>query len=147
MFPDSIPSIDYFHELGIPSAVLTNGNADLSLCKILGPKLLVSIQASEVGTVKPNVLMFMSVCQRCQVIPSRVLFIGDSYKHDIKGSLQLGMIAGLLIRNESNSIEITEPQEIYRTTLENEKYFVMSSLYPETIVPKLASFLRLHSDS
>lgn len=138
MFEDSLECIDWFKSNGILVSVLTNGNANLRLCPDLGPRLHLSLTPEEIGAAKPSPVPFIAISQRSNIPTSRILFIGDSYKHDVEGALNTGMIACHLVRSFRNSSSI----ESVNSLENNEKYFVIESLNTTELVRKLANHLR-----
>jgi hypothetical protein len=66
------------------------------------------LTASDVGAAKPSPVPFLACCQKLKVIPSRVLYIGDNYEHDILGAKKVGMKAGFLKRKNIDDINVDE---------------------------------------
>lgn len=134
-FEDTLPCINWLRSLDIAVCVVTNGNANLSLCEILGPKLLHSICALEVGAMKPSPVPFIAISHRTQVPPHRILFIGDSYENDVKGSIHAGMIAGYLVRDSNKHPD-------YDSSYMKGKGLELDSLHPDSLEKKLEIFLK-----
>lgn len=142
-----MPCLNWFESQNIPVAVLTNGNANLTLCSILGPKLTLSINAQDVGSMKPSPVPFIAVSQQTNVPPRNILFIGDSFESDVKGSANAGMIPAWIQRAVSIDPIYTFPQPTIDDSTSSEngfegKYLVISSLEPTQLISKLADFLR-----
>lgn len=56
------------------------------------------VSADEAGALKPNPEPFLLVLKRLQVEPEEVLFVGNSYAHDVVGAHRVGMRAAHLTR-------------------------------------------------
>ncbi len=70
-------------------ASLSNGNADL---RIIGLDNLFafSINAIEVGSAKPEPLMFETACRRLGMRPAEIVHVGDDSDHDVRGGRDAG---------------------------------------------------------
>lgn len=53
----------------------------------------VSIFSCDIGHAKPEPAIYLIACQRLNVAPEAVVFVGDSYNMDVKVPLKLGMQA------------------------------------------------------
>ena len=51
-----------------------------------------------VGALKPDPLSFIKLAQALDTEPSRILYVGNSYRYDIVGAKQAGMYAALIDR-------------------------------------------------
>ncbi len=114
LYDDVVNTLKELKSMNVITGVLTNGNADLNICKSLGPLIDFTIGAGDIGAMKPSILPFISAVQHCNIQnskllnddklraipPSRILFIGDSYEKDIIGALSVGMKAALITRNQ-----------------------------------------------
>ena len=56
------------------------------------------VSADEAGALKPNPEPFLLVLRRLQVDPEEVLYVGNSYAHDVIGAHRVGMRAAHLTR-------------------------------------------------
>ena len=69
--------------------VLTNGNADVRRLDI-GPLFHFAIQAGEVGSSKPEPVMFEEAMRRTRLGPGEIVHVGDHLENDVAGAKQLG---------------------------------------------------------
>jgi putative hydrolase of the HAD superfamily len=92
IYDDVLPCLDWLRSIGLPIGVLTNGNADLGHCEVMSPYITHCLSASDVGALKPSPVPFIAIAQRAGVVPSRVLFIGDSYEKDVLGARNAGKL-------------------------------------------------------
>ncbi len=81
-----------------PLASLSNGNADVRLIG-LDDVFSFSLNAIEVGTAKPEPLMFELACHRLGARPSQVIHVGDDPEHDVRGAANAGMRTVWMNRN------------------------------------------------
>lgn len=92
LYEDVLPCLEWLtRDIGVRVAVLTNGNANLTTCDVLGKYITLSIGACDVGVMKPSPVPFIAISQRTGVPPSRILFIGDSLEKDVQGAISSGM--------------------------------------------------------
>lgn len=139
LYEDVMPCLDWLIEHGIRVGVLTNGNADLKsgerkgITSILDSSII--LNAAEVGVLKPSPVAFMAICQRGNIPPKKVLFIGDSFEKDTLGARDAGMYSAYLRRK---STETTYEDVDLRGHL------VIDSLHPSEIEAKLKDFFSTH---
>eukprot|EP00595_Chromulina_sp_UTEXLB2642_P000983 CAMPEP_0196763924 /NCGR_PEP_ID=MMETSP1095-20130614/5017_1 /TAXON_ID=96789 ORGANISM="Chromulina nebulosa, Strain UTEXLB2642" /NCGR_SAMPLE_ID=MMETSP1095 /ASSEMBLY_ACC=CAM_ASM_000446 /LENGTH=230 /DNA_ID=CAMNT_0042118181 /DNA_START=289 /DNA_END=978 /DNA_ORIENTATION=+ len=118
LYDDVIPCFDWLKSNNIKISIITNGNANLTLDPIVSKYITISINGADCGALKPSPVPFMYMSQLTNTPSSRILFIGDSYENDVKGSINAGMIAGLIYRRidvEANKTIHIEPGEVYHT--------------------------------
>jgi putative hydrolase of the HAD superfamily len=72
-----------------PLASLSNGNADLRLIG-LDDLFAFSLNAIDVGSAKPEALIFEEAGRRLQALPEQIVHIGDDPVHDVLGGLAAG---------------------------------------------------------
>ena len=60
-----------------------------------------TISSSDHGLMKPHPSIFTAALQLLDVGPADAVMVGDSYKHDVQGALNVGMRAVLLNRGDS----------------------------------------------
>jgi len=70
-------------------ASLSNGNADLRLIG-LDDLFSMSLNAIDVGTAKPEPLMFEAASRLLQLRPDQIVHVGDHPEHDVWGGQQAG---------------------------------------------------------
>eukprot|EP01041_Mallomonas_annulata_P005827 gene5827-11765_t len=112
LFEDTIPCLLALSKIpNIKLWILTNGNADLSQCPQLSQYISKCIHSEDVGAAKPSVVPFIAVTQQLGVIPSRILYVGDSIEHDVKGSVLTGINVAYIDRSES-AVEMSSDDNI-----------------------------------
>lgn len=92
----SIPVLEEIRELGIKTALITNGNPKLQHFKIktleledLFDEIIVS---GETPYEKPDVRIFQLMAEKLNLKTEEMLYIGDHPVNDIKGSREAGCI-------------------------------------------------------
>jgi len=106
LFADALPFLEALSSIpNLKIAMISNGNCNSSFSPVLSKFLTLSLSAADVGIAKPSVVPFIAMAQRCDVIPSRVLYIGDSLAHDVVGAKAAGMRVAWLCRT-GNAEEI-----------------------------------------
>lgn len=70
-------------------ASLSNGNADVRLIG-LDDVFAFSLNAIEVGSAKPEPLMFETACRRLGAQPDQIVHVGDDPDHDVRGGRAAG---------------------------------------------------------
>ncbi|HEY5718192.1 MAG TPA: HAD family hydrolase [Motiliproteus sp.] len=89
LFPHSRPMLEQLsqrYQLG----ALSNGNADIARIG-LDDLFSFSFNADQVGSAKPDPLMFQHMLAHTGVAPEEVIHIGDSLEHDVRGAQALGI--------------------------------------------------------
>ena len=136
LYDDVIPCFEWLAGQGIKIGVLTNGNANLtdsSISRYFSQELIIG--APEVGAMKPSPVGFISVLQRGNFVPRRVLYVGDSFDKDVLGSMNVGMVGAIISREGVEGIPIENESE------QGSKYIALSSLDPAEMEQKILSFL------
>jgi len=99
MFPDSRPLLEYLSSaLKLKVLVLSNGNANLAYAPELSKFVNGAFSAGEIGAAKPSIIPFVAMTQLSGLCASRILYIGDSYKHDVAGAREAGHCVAWLDR-------------------------------------------------
>jgi len=89
LFPHCRPMLETLarrYQLG----ALSNGNAEIArvgLDDLFG----FSFNADQVGSAKPDPLMFHRMLQHTGATPNEVIHIGDSIEHDVRGAQAVGL--------------------------------------------------------
>lgn len=96
-FPDAIPTLTALHSAGIPIALLSNklrvwGQAEIARLG-LAPYLAHAIFVEDMPVPKPDPQALAPLLQRFQVMPARVLVIGDGLA-DLHCAQAAGALAG-----------------------------------------------------
>jgi HAD superfamily hydrolase (TIGR01549 family) len=88
LFEDVRPTLERLARR-YPLASLSNGNADLRLIG-LDDLFVFSLNAIEVGSAKPEPLMFETACRRLGMRPAEIVHVGDDPDHDVRGGRDAG---------------------------------------------------------
>ncbi|WP_210398271.1 HAD family hydrolase [Motiliproteus sediminis] len=89
LFPHSRPVLEQLasrYQLG----ALSNGNADITMVG-LADLFSFSFNADQVGSAKPEPLMFQRMLEHTGARPEQVLHVGDSIEHDVRGAQAAGL--------------------------------------------------------
>lgn len=96
-FPEAVTTVRVVRAMGLPVAVVTNGNHNQQSSKIsrIGLEgLLDGIFSSELmNHAKPEPEAFTAPCQSLNVLPSETLYVGDNYRVDVEGARNAGLRA------------------------------------------------------
>ncbi|SDY54244.1 putative hydrolase of the HAD superfamily [Evansella caseinilytica] len=123
----------FLQEQQVTMFVITNGMTDTQYGKLekIGaaqwiPKEML-IVSEEVGCVKPDRQIFRLAEERVNLTAKQLLFIGDSWKHDVVGALEAGWDAIFLnTRQEKRSTSHRPIKEF--ATLEKAAAFLMNAI-------------------
>jgi 2-haloalkanoic acid dehalogenase type II len=104
-------------------ALLTNGPAEGQREKVedlqLAPYFEHIIIAGEVGCAKPDPTIFQLLVTRCDVPPSRALYVGNSQEDDLVGAAQAGLSTAWINRTDERlNPGVPEPRYEFRTLSE-----------------------------
>ena len=116
LYEDTERCLRWLRSKGIRCCVLTNGSADLMTCSDLSTLLDLSLNAGDVGASKPSVVPFMALSQLTTAIPSRILYIGDSYEHDVVGAKRAGLQSAIVLRDKREGGVYADIQPDYELT-------------------------------
>ena len=94
LFPDALALLDLLRERGYPMGLITNGPADvqrrevetLGIAHYFDPICI----EGEVGYGKPDPRVLASAAEAVGQPPERILFVGNSYRHDIEPAIRAG---------------------------------------------------------
>lgn len=89
LFPDVLPALQTLSEK-FPLIALSNGNADVDRLP-LSQFFSHSVNARDVGVLKPHPKIFGAACDLLNLNADEVLHIGDHPVEDIKGAADFGM--------------------------------------------------------
>lgn len=80
---------------GIKTAVCTDMMASIQLEKLeylgLADSIDYVVSSEEAGVDKPAAPIFWLSLQKCGCLPGEALMVGDNFKHDVQGALDLGI--------------------------------------------------------
>ncbi|MBI5094478.1 MAG: HAD-IA family hydrolase [Candidatus Hydrogenedentes bacterium] len=106
VFEDVRPVLEQLNAMGIRRAIASNWDSRL-------PQILDSLGLSEsfefvitssaVGRSKPHPLLFERALERLGLTPERVVYVGDSYDHDVVGARGAGLAALHLDRHSNGT--------------------------------------------
>lgn len=117
LFPDTCPALAKAAALGLKIAVCSN--LSMAYGEVVQSLLVDHVHAFvfsfDVGAVKPNQKIYAAVCDALNTPPHEVLFVGDTYEHDVMGPRDFGMQAVHLLREPGCS----SPDREFVTTLSN----------------------------
>jgi putative hydrolase of the HAD superfamily len=93
LFPDATVLLDAL-EGRLPLGLITNGPADLQRMEIatlrLGPRFQHIFVEGEMGFGKPEPAVFRQAQEAMGLRPAEILFVGNSYGHDIRPAIEAG---------------------------------------------------------
>ncbi len=93
LFPDAEFVIDKLSRR-YPLGLITNGPADIQRQEIatlgIGPRFKVILIEGELGEGKPNASVFARAASAVGYPPGQILFVGNSYAHDVAPALSCG---------------------------------------------------------
>lgn len=90
LFADAEPMLQCLQKLGYRLGVFSNGNANLDAIGIAHYFDWV-LNADQVGAAKPDAAAFAAIEQAAGCAAERILYVGDSYQHDVVGAAAAGM--------------------------------------------------------
>ncbi|MBN1991690.1 MAG: HAD family hydrolase [Anaerolineae bacterium] len=105
LFPDTLPTLRRFQELGVGMGIVSNYGAHLiyTLYKLnIYDYFKFVIVSSLVGVAKPDRGIFEIAIEKAGVPPNRILYVGDNVTDDIDGSHNAGLDAILINRPGRN---------------------------------------------
>jgi FMN phosphatase YigB (HAD superfamily) len=138
LYADVLPCLAWLRAERVKAGVFTNSNAAVSRDSALGAQLDIYLHAGEVGASKPSPVPFMAIAQRMRVNPGRVLYVGDSYHHDVVGAHRAGMATAYLQRDGVLDGTYAEVFEQHRVLPD----VVLSSLSPSELSEKVGAYMR-----
>jgi putative hydrolase of the HAD superfamily len=102
-FDDAAEALEGLRLAGFRLAVLTNGSERQQTAKLRAIGLLDAVgpvfTAGALGLRKPDPRAFLAVCDRLEVLPGSVLYVGDEFEVDVLGARSAGLRAVLLDRD------------------------------------------------
>jgi putative hydrolase of the HAD superfamily len=122
-YPDAIGTLSMIHNLGLRSAVISNGIREQQTRKVealgLSPLLDGEFYSEDVGRNKPARPVFQHALRGVGVDPAESLMVGDLCHVDVKGGrasgmltcwLRIGAYSHLTPKNESEEPDYTIPR-------------------------------------
>ena len=87
--------LDELHEAGVKTAICTNMLADLQMEKLeylgIADKVDFLVSSEEAGVDKPGAPIFWLAMHKCRCLPEEAVMVGDNWKHDVQGALDVGI--------------------------------------------------------
>lgn len=101
LFPDALYVLSSLH-VRYPLGLVTNGPSDIQRTEIddlrIAQYFRHVIVSGEVGYAKPNPWIFKLAAARFDLLPSRILYVGNSQKEDVAGAYGAGLKVAWLNR-------------------------------------------------
>lgn len=99
-FPGARETLEYFHDAGVPMALLTNGDADAQRTKVqhfnLAPFFNAVLIEGELGYGKPDPRIYTQALRACDAKPHDAWCVGDNLAWEVAAPQKLG-IAGIWV--------------------------------------------------
>ena len=88
------------NEIEIPIGIISNFNSSLKdkLDEYFGPIFSDIFVSEEIGIAKPSTEFYKKALDKIKVNPKDILYIGDSFKLDLKPTLELGITSYVIDR-------------------------------------------------
>lgn len=88
-------------EIKIPMGIISNFNSSLKekLIQYFGPIFSDVFVSEEMGVAKPSIEFYRKALEKININPKDILYIGDSFKLDLKPALELGINAYIIDRD------------------------------------------------
>jgi len=113
LYSDTLPCLERLAAAGIRTGIITNGELDFQLAKIVATGLdgrFEHIVASgELGITKPDARIFEHACALFDVPPAEALYVGDRLATDALGAAAAGLLGVWLDRDS-----VATPDELAR---------------------------------
>lgn len=89
------------NEIEIPIGIISNFNSSLKdkLNEYFGPIFSDIFVSEEIGIAKPSTEFYKKALDKIKVNPKDILYIGDSFKLDLKPALELGITSYVIDRD------------------------------------------------
>lgn len=89
------------NEIKLPMGIVSNFNSSLKekLNHYFGPIFSEIFVSEEMGVAKPSIEFYKKAIDAINVSPKDILYVGDSFKLDLKPALELGMNACIIDRD------------------------------------------------
>ncbi|MBD3308849.1 HAD-IA family hydrolase [candidate division KSB3 bacterium] len=92
-----------------------------------------AVFSCDVGIIKPETAIYLEACNRLGVTPKEVVFVGDSYKMDVKIPLSLGMKAIHISKSSRENLSIAEIAEMGLVIVREELSHLKHGLHDERL--------------
>lgn len=101
-FDDVGPALSRLAATGAAVAILTNGDRVQQTAKVTSMALPIDVTVlvpADVGAAKPSPLAFVRACEMLGWAPDEVVYVGDNFEVDVRGSAEAGLSACWLNRS------------------------------------------------
>ena len=163
LYSDVIPCLQWLKEQNIKIGISTNGNylfivffifsliysvsignaANLTATDVLGNYVDIVLSATDVGSLKPSPVPFISISQLCKIPTNRILFIGDSLHNDIFGATNMGMHSAHIARDEGDGASKYTLNSSKNDHLDAKTPFIsLKSLHPSEFREKIVEYIQ-----
>ncbi len=93
--PGAIDLLSELRASGIKTAICTDMLADIQLEKMeylgIDGSIDYLVSSEEAGVDKPAAPIFWLALHKCNCLPEEAVMIGDNFKHDVQGAIDLGI--------------------------------------------------------
>ncbi|MBI4440965.1 HAD family hydrolase [Candidatus Woesearchaeota archaeon] len=106
LYPESMDVLRFLCNLGLPLGLVSNLATPYKepFYRLgLGDMIATQVFSCDVGTLKPEPLIYEKTLALLNMHPQHVLFVGDKQRNDVDGPLTAGMHAVLLDRQNKSS--------------------------------------------
>ncbi len=105
-YPDSLRVLERLREKGLKTAIISNissGEVARRAARKLGiaERVQVLVTSEEIGLRKPHPAIFEHTARSLSLDPKKILHVGDSLEHDVRGAGRVGMTPLLLMRGRT----------------------------------------------
>jgi putative hydrolase of the HAD superfamily len=118
VLPNAIEVLQALQQKSLPIGLITNGGAKEQRQKLAGMKLESFFQpelifiSEEVGCCKPEIEIFHKAQAAARVQPENILFVGDTFSHDIEPARKLNWNAWLIDHYNSEYDQTVDDHKI-----------------------------------
>jgi FMN phosphatase YigB (HAD superfamily) len=114
---EKFPDTDILKEIKIPIGIISNFNTSLKdkLNQHFGSVFSNIFVSEEIGITKPSTEFYKAALNKININPKEILYIGDSFKLDLKPTLKLKMCSRIIDRDNfypNNPYTITSLSEL-----------------------------------
>jgi len=125
--------------------LIHEGNAaNLTAVDTLGNYVDIVLSATDVGSLKPSPVPFISISQLSKIPVNRILFIGDSMHNDVFGSTNVGMHSAHIARDESDGASkyTLNSNRNDNIKIETAPFISLKSIHPSEFSSKLIEYIQ-----
>jgi HAD superfamily hydrolase (TIGR01549 family) len=113
MYDDVPPVLRQLSAAGLRIGLISNTHRCLASFQShfdLQGLISATVSSSDHGLMKPHPSIFSAALQLLDVVPAEAVMVGDSFKHDVEGALNVGMRAVLLNRGDEAAPQAAVPR-------------------------------------